>query len=48
MGEEPIHLEVGDVIEVYGQIFVLTETTKFHDKPATVVFKQPIEMAEVK
>lgn len=37
-------LEMGDEIEVAGQRFVLVEVSRALDKPATVVFKQPIEL----
>lgn len=39
-----IELDVGDEITVRGNKFILTDVIRELDKPAKVVFKQPVEL----
>lgn len=46
MVDIPIHVEVGETIEVNGQHFILTDFIQELNRPSTVIFKQPSEMVE--
>lgn len=41
-------LEVGDEVEVYGQVFTLVEMTQKVNEPPRLKFLSPVEMMEEK